>query len=143
MLGHIYYFFGLLLFLIDLGLLMRFNKVQKIKNWIESFYKVTQKKPKKEDMNSEDYKIVNAYETLVITNFLWIFFGLITKSWKLYVIVLVLNFFVNFILMNVKRYQFLNYIFELIRFLLILICVGFAVINHFHLHIDIINLLMK
>jgi len=143
MLGNIYYFLGLLLFLMDLGILMRFNKIQRIKNWIESFFKVTQKKPKKEDMNSEEYKLVNAYETLIITNLLWMFFGLITKSWKLYAIVLVANFLINLLLINTKKFRVLNYIFEMIRFLLIVLCLGFAVMNHFHLHIDIVDLILK
>lgn len=143
MLGNIYYFLGLLLFLMDLGILMRFNKIQRIKNWIESFFKVTQKKPKKEDMNSEEYKLVNAYETLMMTNLLWMFFGLITKSWKLYAIVLVANFLMNLLLINTKKFRVLNYIFEMIRFLLVVLCLGFAVINHFHLHIDIVDLILK
>jgi hypothetical protein len=127
----------------DLGILMRFNKIQRIKNWIESFFKVTQKKPKKEDMNSEEYKLVNAYETLMMTNLLWMFFGLITKSWKLYAIVLVANFLMNLLLINTKKFRVLNYIFEMIRFLLVVLCLGFAVINHFHLHIDIVDLILK
>jgi len=143
MLGNIYYFFGLLFFLLDLGLLMKFHRIQKIKSWIESFQKVTQKKPKKEDMNSEDYKIVNAYESIILFNFLWIFFGLVTKNWKLFLTVLIFNFFINLILNSVKSYRIVFYLFESLKFCVILSTIGFSVINHFHLHIDIFDLIFK
>ncbi len=143
MFGHIFYFFGLILVLLDLGLLMKFHKIQNIKNWIQSFVKVAQKKPKKEDMDREDYKIVTSYDTLIITNFLWIFFGLISKSWKLFLLVLLINFFLNFLLHKTKSYRTTNYLLEFVRFIIIITCVSMTTINHFHLHIDLYNFIIN
>jgi hypothetical protein len=82
MLGNIYYFFGLVLFLIDLGLLTNFFKIQKTKNWIDSFFKVTKRKPNPSEIKIDEYQKVNSFHQTFAINFLWIFFGLITSNQK-------------------------------------------------------------
>lgn len=137
MFGHIYYFFGLILFLINLGHLMRFGKIQKTKSWIDSFLKVTQRKPNKDEMKPDDYQQVNSFQQIFSINFLWIFFGLITKNWKFFLALLLVNFILNYIILWTKDFKKINFGLEFIKFFIITFSVGFAVINHFHLHIDV------
>jgi hypothetical protein len=143
MFGHIYYFFGLIIFLLDMGLLMKFSKIHKTRNWFESFVKVTKRKPNKQDMAGNDLKDIMSFNQTLSINFLWIFFGLITNSWKFFLSLLVINFILNFVILNTKRLKNINFGIEFTKFLLITISVGFIVINHFHLHIDIFDYIFK
>ena len=143
MFGHIYYFFGLIIFLLDLGLLMKFSKIHKTKNWVESFLKVTKRNPNKQDMGGNDLREIMSFNQILSINFLWIFFGLITNSWKFFLSLLVINFILNFVILNTKKFKNINFGIEFIKFLLITISTGFIVINHFHLHIDIFDYIFK
>lgn len=137
MFGHIYYFFGLILFLLNLGHLMRFSKIQKTKSWIDSFFKVTQRKPNKDEIKQDDYQQLNSFQQIFAMNFLWIFFGLITKSWKFFLLLLLINFILNYLVQWTKDYKKINFGIEFIKFFITTFCLGFIVINHFHLHIDV------
>ena len=143
MFGHIYYFFGLIIFLLDLGLLMKFSKIQKTRNWVESFLKVTKRKPNKQDMGGNDLREIMSFNQILSINFFWIFFGLVTNSWKFFLSLLVINFILNFVIINTKKFKNINFGIELTKFLLITISIGFIVINHFHLHIDIFDYIFK
>ena len=105
MLGDIYYFLGLLLFLVDLGLLMKYSKIQKTKNWVDAFLKVTKRKPNKDDMKSEDFQELNSFNSVLTFDFLWIFFGLITNSWKFFLLLLVVNFILNIMINQSKSFK--------------------------------------
>ena len=137
MLGDIYYFLGLLLFLVDLGLLMKYSKIQKTKNWVDAFLKVTKRKPNKDDMKSEDFQELNSFNSVLTFDFLWIFFGLITNSWKFFLLLLVVNFILNIIINQSKSFKKVIFILGFVKICLITSSIGLLVINHFHLHKDL------
>lgn len=137
MLGDIYYFLGLLLFLVDLGLLMKYSKIQKTKNWVDAFLKVTKRKPNKDDMKSEDFQELNSFNSVLTFDFLWMFFGLITNSWKFFLLLLVVNFILNIIINQSKSFKKVIFILGFVKICLITSSIGLLVINHFHLHKDL------
>jgi hypothetical protein len=137
MLGDIYYFLGLLLFLVDLGLLMKYSKIQKTKNWVDAFLKVTKRKPNKDDMKSEDFQELNSFNSVLTFDFLWMFFGLITNSWKFFLLLLVVNFILNIIINQSKSFKKVIFILGFLKICLITSSIGLLVINHFHLHKDL------
>jgi hypothetical protein len=141
MFGNIYYFFGLILFLIDLGLLMNFFKIQKTRNWIDSFFKVTKRKPNESEIKIDEYQRVNSFQQTFAFNFLWIFFGLISKNWKFFLVILFLNFFLNIISKATVSQKKIYSTVEFVKFFIVTFSIGFSVINHFHLHLDIIKML--
>jgi hypothetical protein len=140
MFGDIFYFFGLLLFLVDLGVLLKYSKIQKIKNWVEAFFKVTKRKPNKQDMNLEDFKELNSFNLVLTINFLWIFFGLITKSWKFYLLVLIINLFLNLLIEKSKSLKSISHMLGVVKIFILVSAVGLLVINHFHLHLDLFEI---
>lgn len=141
MIGNLYYFVGLFLFLVNLGLLMNFSKIQKTRDWINSFFKVAKRKPNNSEIDKDDYQRVNSFNQIFGINFLWIFFGLISNSWKFFLAVLIINFLLNVLLNFVRTYRLFNFFIEFVRLFFITVCIGFSVMNHFHLHIDIFQYL--
>lgn len=137
MLGDIYYFIGLILFLADLGLIMKFSKIQKSKNWVEAFFKVTKRKPNKQDMDKESFQELNSSNLILTLNFLWIFFGLITKSWKFYLVVLFTNLFLNSVINKIQNLKSLSNFVSYLKMFLLTSTILLLVINHFHLHKDL------
>jgi len=137
MLGDIYYFIGLILFLADLGLIMKFSKIQKSKNWVEAFFKVTKRKPNKQDMDKESFQELNSSNLILTLNFLWIFFGLITKSWKFYLVVLFMNLFLNSVINKIQNLKSLSNFVSYLKMFLLTSTILLLVINHFHLHKDL------
>ena len=143
MLGDIYYFLGLLLFLVDLGLLMKYSKIQKTKNWVDAFSKVTKRKPNKDDMKSEDFQDLNSFNSVLTFDFLWMFFGLITNSWKFFLLLLIVNFLFNILILQSKSMKKVIFILGFLKMCLITFSIGLLVINHFHLHKDLYEMVLN
>jgi hypothetical protein len=143
MLGDVYYFFGLILFLANIGMLMKFPKIQKIKNWVDAFFNVTKRKPNSDEINKEDLRQLNSFNSILGVNFLWIFFGIITNSWKFFLLILVLNLLLNMVLINIVKYKKMSFAISLLKFFIITTSTGLLVINHFHLHIDLYTKLIS
>jgi hypothetical protein len=143
MLGNIFYFFGLILFLINFGQLMKFKQIHKSRNWANSFFKVTKRRPNKNEMKDDEFRQLMSFDQILGINFLWIFFGLITKSWKLYLIFLCINFIMNQLVLWSNNNKRLSFFFEFTKLLLLTVFVGFSVINHYHLHMDLFDYIFK
>jgi len=143
MLGDIYYFLGLLLFLVDLGLLMKYSKIQKTKNWVDAFFKVTKRKPNKDDMKSEDFQELNSFNSVLTLDFLWMFFGLITNSWKFFLLLLIVNFLFNILIFQLKSIKKVSFVLGFLKMTLITFSIGLLVINHFHLHKDLYEMVLS
>lgn len=143
MLGDIYYFIGLLIFLADLGLIIKFSKIQKSKKWVDAFFKVTKRRPNKQDMGNETFQELNSSNLILTISFLWIFFGLITKSWKFFLIILLLNLFLNLLINKLQNLKSLSAFIGYIKMFLLTFVILLLVINHFHLHQDLFLETMK
>ena len=144
MLG-IFYFFGLILCLLNLSLLSQFHKVLKIKEWAISFKKVSGKEPSKTDFKSKEYDLFLSSNSVLILNFFWLFFGLITSEWRIFGLLMIISSILNLFGLLFLKYKFrtISNLLQYIKMLTITIIVGLLVMNHFHFHIDMWTYLTK
>jgi len=142
-LGHFYYFIGLLLFLANLGLILKLNKILKTQSWVQSFFKVTKKRPDKRDMPDGDYQDFVSFNSVMVANFLWIFFGLISQSWKMFLLILGVMFILNLLLTMFHKFNLFSKFLNFIKLIIITSSICTLVINHFHLHVDVYKILME
>ena len=137
MLGHTFYFFGLILLLINLGSLSKFFRVIKIREWSFKFTKVTSKKPKKSDFIGNDYDEYISFESLSSMNFCWMFFGIISGNWIMFLMMLLMYFTLSLIANLLGPFNKVSNIIEFIKSVVITSLIGILVINHFHLHLNL------
>jgi hypothetical protein len=140
MLGHIFYFIGLFIMFISFFNLLNIFKYLKVKNWSETFKKVTSKYPNiGEFRNKEDYSIYVSYPLFSNLQFIWFLFGLISNSWYIFLIILVTNILI-LKLNNLLKISFIEkltlFTFNFIKFIIILL----LVMNHFHFHYNWLSL---
>jgi len=142
MLSDIFYFFGLLLFFITFSRIFTYSKIIDIKEWYQKFKKVTQKDPKKEDFRSEtEYSLFLSIGCFSVFQSLWLIVGLLTGSWKIFGILLILS-----LLMRIF-FEILSYTLQKIVGSLFTTLISFSilllVINHFHLHLDLFKVVFN
>ena len=136
MLGHIYYSIGLIISFLILFLILKHNKIFNIRKWAYKFNKVTNNKPKKEDFKDvEEFNLFNLSFSIEIFDIFWIIFGLLTASWYIFGLVLILNL-VRKLIFSVFEYSFFYKIFSLSFFFSKFLVYLYLIINHFHLHQD-------
>ena len=143
MLGHIFYFLGLFLFLGNIILISNFFKTFKAKEWAFKFKKVTSKDPNKKDFQNKDYEYYSYYSAIGILNFFWMFFGILGNNWYIFLFIILINLIINFICKKIGEFNITSKILQLVRNITISMTIGFLVINHFHLHLNIWNLLVS
>lgn len=142
MLGHIFYFIGLIIFLANVGTLSNFFKFTKIKEWTIKFNKVAKRNPIKSDYKEKEYDQLISFGFLMAINFIWIFFGLLTKSWVIFSILLLFNLLVNLLTKTIGQFSTISTIIQFIKLLVITGMVGLLVINHFHLHLNLYKIIL-
>lgn len=141
MLGQIYYGIGLIFVMISLSMITKFKKINLVKEWFVKFRNITGKDPESKDFRSEEEK--NLYvgiTTLSTFEFIWLFFGLLTSNWYVFLVILSYGVIVNQIVKPMRftiAGKIVSLHFLLLKFLVYL----FLVINHFHLHYDILNII--
>lgn len=136
MIGHIYYTIGLFITFLILYSILKWKKIYRINEWCQKYEKVTRHKPNKKDFrNKDDFNTINVAYLIQIFEVLWLFGGLLTASWYIFIIILMLQLVYKYLLKIIK-FSFFNKIisvsFLFSKFLLYL----YLVINHFHLHQD-------
>ena len=92
-------------------------------------------------MNVEDYQELNSFNSILTMNFLWIFFGLVTNSWKFFLVLLIVNLLLNILINKTTKIKTLNYLIGFLKIITVTSAVGTLVINHFHLHLDLFGIL--
>lgn len=143
MLGHIFYFIGLVLFLSNISILSNFFKISKIREWSIKFNKVTGRKPIKSEYKENTHGQLLAFESLIGINFIWIFFGLVTKSWIIFSIILIFNLILNLITNTIGWFNKLSTTIQFLKIAIITLFIGILVINHFHLHKDLYQIIIQ
>lgn len=138
-LGHIYYTIGILIILLQINSIMDINKISYISLWSKKFRRISGKDPIDTDFkDSSDITLIQKYLIFVSIEMTWLLFGLMTNSWKLYFITLISSFLIGQIIKrlgNLTIITFLTRFISIFRFSITL----FLIINHFHLHIDLIE----
>ena len=143
MLGHIYYFFGLIVLLSNIILSSNILKLLKLKEWATKFHKVSGRHPLKSDFKENEYEQFLLSNSIWVFTFFWFFFGIITKSWAVFLSIILFNFFVTFVCKKIGPFTFFSKVLEVFRILINTLTIAFLVMNHFHLHMDIIQFLQK
>ena len=93
MLGHIFYFFGLLVFILSLNRIFQYFKLIEIKEWLVAFKKVTQKDPAKTDFRSvKDYNLFVSFGCLSMFETLWIILGFMSSNWLIFLVLFLSGF---------------------------------------------------
>ena len=142
MLGHIFYFFGLLVFILSLNRIFQYFKLIEIKEWLVAFKKVTQKEPVNTDFRStKDYNLFVSFGCLSMFETLWIILGFMSSNWLIFLVLFLSGFILKQILyftsFNIQKV--VGLIFTTTKSLVILI----LVINHFHFHHDLVILIFN
>jgi hypothetical protein len=140
--GHFFYFIGLMIFLVNLGLLTKFHKLSEIKEWVIKFNKVTKRNPIKNDFKDKDYENYISFSFILILNFIWIFFGLLTKSWIIFSLILIFNFLVNSLTKLIGEFSAISVFIQFCKMIIITSTIGILVMNHYHLHLDLLKIIV-
>ena len=138
MLSQIFYFFGLIIFILSVSRIFQYFKLIEIKEWLLAFKKVTQKEPVKTDFRTtKDYNLFVSYGCLSIFETLWIILGFMSSNWLIFLALFLSGFILKQILdfTSFTIQKIVGIIFTSIKSLVVLI----LVINHFHLHQDLIS----
>lgn len=143
MLGHLYYFFGLLIFLSNLLIQKNILNLIKLREWTVKFHKVSGRQPLKSDFKDKEYEQFILANFIWLMTFFWLFFGLLTKSWLVFVVIIFYNFLTTFISKKIGQFSIISKSLEVFRVFVNTTIIGFLIVNHFHLHMDIIQFLLK
>lgn len=139
--GHIYYLIGIFIGLSVFSNLLNSLKYYKIRHWIETFKKVTSKEPLQSDFReSQDYNIYTAYNSFAIFQFVWFLLGISSKSWYIYLTILLIDFILNNIIFTLRP-GFLGKSLIIFYLLFKFVLVFLLILNHFHFHLDWLQLL--
>jgi hypothetical protein len=141
--GHAFYFFGLIVFLTNLNFLYKFFDYMKIREWFISFQKITKKFPTDKDFKKGDYEKYKKFNGVEALNFLWIFFGVLTQSWKIFLLLISFNITISLIINIIGQFRLISKITLFIKFIVISLSIIILTINHFHLHLDLFSLLLR
>jgi hypothetical protein len=137
MFGHLYYTFGLIISISILSLLFVFGKYIKMREWYSKFQKVTKERPIKDNFRTKEEHDLNlSYSILSVFEFIWVILGLLTASWYIFLTLLVISFTINFIIRPIQ-FTLIGKIIYFKMILLRFITYLFLIINHFHLHISL------
>jgi len=140
--GHIFYFFGLIIVLLNFFTISRFRRVFELREWMIKFKEITGKNPVAVDYRKKDDKeILNIWSISVVLTSIWLFFGLLAKSWYVFLILMLINTVINLTMKAIGEFSKISFLLSFIKSLILVIVVGFLIINHFHLHLDIWGLI--
>ena len=140
MLGHLFYATGLFLFCFSLLRTISYSHFIDIKEWVVKFGEKIKKSPAKLDFrNEKEYNFFVSFGCLSLIDVLWFFVGLLTPNWKIFGLFLIFTFLIRFVLEKLPFpiQKIIGTTISLFKTALILV----LVLNHFHWHLDIYNLI--
>jgi len=136
----IYYIIGLFLFFSNLSVIYKWKSHSRIAFWNKTFKNVTGSYPKESDFSSKDeYNHFIGYLGVFIIESIWILIGLLSGSWILMIFLLILNNISSYL---IHRYD--NVFSKITGFLIFLVktlTILFIILNKFHLHMDVTNII--
>lgn len=141
MIGDLYYLLGLIISVFNLSLIPSLNSIFKTEEWMISFQKVKGRYPTKSEFKEGHLSKLNLFIYYTISTSIWMILGLISKSWFVFLPLLLINFLKMRILEKIGIYKEVS---KWIRILLISIntsVIFFLVLNHFHFHFQLLDLI--
>ena len=140
MMGDFYYVIGLVVMLMSFYTVYYYNKYFNIKLWKQSFKKISGSDPTTEDFRSkEDSSLHYAFNFFTNVQVYWFLIGIISKSWMIFLFLIFIHFIVQIVHNKTysPSYGFFLFGFQILKLILIFL----LIINHFHLHINWVDLL--
>lgn len=141
--GNFFYFIGYILFLMNIGVLTQYLAFSKSSEWIFKFQKVTKRKPNNGELSEKGLGNFDHVYLILTLTFFWIFLGIMTKSWIIFIILLFFNIIINLTIKHIGRFNTLSKILEFFKILISTLIIGLLVINHFHLHLDLYKVILN
>ena len=142
MLEDLFYLFGLLIYFLSLIRVFRYFKFIDSSEWILAFKKVTKNEPTKDDFRDpEDYNLIVTLGCLSVIETIWIILGLITNEWIIFFSIFLFSVLLRqvFNFLSIRTKKIFGLFSSILKSLIILI----LVLNHFHLHLDITNIIIS
>lgn len=137
----IYYLIGVLVAILNIGCLYKHKKVFDVTEWIFKFKEITGKNPTTQDFrDGNSYVVLLTWSITVILTVFWLFVGLFSRNWPLFLAIMGFNVILNRLLRKIKYNSVKRYVLVL-KSLVITSFIVFMIINHFHLKKDLINLI--
>ena len=125
-----------------MNLLAKFFLFLKTKELVESYKKVTKKEPDIKDFKkTDDLERFKSLNGILILNVTWLIIGILSKSWKIFLLLLLLNYTTNILTHFFGEYKMISKIIQFCKVLILTIFIGILTINHFHLHLDLFRFL--
>lgn len=147
MLGDIYYFFTLILIIFNILFLANFFRYYKIVEWFQTFKKVTGRIPKKEDFKKDDFELNSFLSSVILFNLTWIFFGILSKSWFIYLLLLgstvTTLLFQSIISRIFGHFSMISKLISLLFWIFLTLALSILTINHYHLHLELSDYIIK
>lgn len=142
MLGHIFYFIGLFVFIISISKSISYFRFIDIKEWFLAYIKVTEKEPEKKDYRSEkEYNLFIGFGCVVLLETFWLICGILSKNWMIFLSLIIIRSILSMII-NKLPYSSQKFFGTLIGFIISGIIL-LLVVNHFHLHLDLVRLMLS
>lgn len=142
-LGGIFYAVGLLFLVFDIFYLTKYNKISKISEWYKAFLKVSNRYPTASDTkNVTDLSLYQGIKVISTLEFIWLIFGILSGSWKVFITLMVIFYISNLlrIYMLGGFYTIPSKVLGFVTLLFKTAAIAMLVINHFHLHLDLFNI---
>lgn len=141
MIGHIFYFIGLIIFLLNFGIISNILTYFKAKEWVVKFSKVAGRQPLKSDFpNASLHDKFIQFNFIGIATSLWIFFGLLTGSWLVYMALILVNLILKIPVKLLGDFNIISKSIGILYSILQILVIGLLVLNHFHLHENLMKL---
>lgn len=139
--GYIFYGFGLIIILSCIMAIIQFKKIWFVREWFVKFKEVTGDTPKLNDFRSEDDLTLYTNRKLLDgLELMWIFVGLFTSNWPIFLIIFLTSIILKVIFSGIKYTLFGKII--SIKFLVIRTLIYLLItVDYFYLHLDLIGLL--
>jgi len=140
LIGHIYYFFGIIVLIKQLFQIFAFKSINQIKDWQFRYKSLIGRDPKKEDFRSvSEFDLFETNMALVIFELLWILCGLFSTNWPIFASLFIVSIIFGIVL---KPFiftlfgKFFSVIFTIAKFSLYLL----LIVNNFHYHLDLLEI---
>lgn len=142
-LGHLFYFIGLIVFLVNIQFLYELFDYIRIKEWFVSFKKITNKTPTSKDFKKGDLDKFKKLSGVIGLNFFWIFFGILSSNWKIFLAILIISSLMDLLIHTIGQFKSISKLILIFKTLATTLSILILTINHFHLHLDLFELLCR
>jgi hypothetical protein len=137
LLSHIFYSFGLLFFINNFKILMKFNRYYYLKEWYIKFQKVTGERPKSQEFRTkEDYNNFMTKNILSFFEIMWISIGIFTNNWFLFLFILIITISTSNMKISLTD-RILSFCYFSIKSLVYLL----LFVNEFHLRMNLLDVI--